>query len=277
MSELLTPFDAIAMMPGWDPESTDVEELKGGLTNRTYYVRLGERECVLRLDSARSSAVQFDRSRELEILTKAAKAGLSPSIIFSDVIVGVLVTEFIPGRVWEDSDLESTANLEALAELLRSVHQLPECGFRIDMPDVARAYEKHLEERHGFHAFASKCVEIITKVPVHERAVCCHNDIVAANIVGDSTLCLIDWEFACDNDPLFDLASAIGYHNLDDTRSAILLNAYVGGASPDLKERLQEQVRVYDAIQWLWLASRHVLSPTRRQARRLEDLQQRIA
>ena len=87
---------------------------------------------------------------------------------------------------------------------------------------------------------------------------------------------MIDWEFSCDHDPLFDLASAIGFHNLDDERAGVLLSAYLGGSDPAAVERLSEQVRVYDAIQWLWLATRHLVFPRRWQARRLEELQQRI-
>jgi len=141
---------------------------------------------------------------------------------------------------------------------------------------VGQTYETNLERRQGLHAFATRCMEVIRSVPASDIAACCHNDIVAANIVGDSAPKLIDWEFSCDNDPLFDLASVIGYHNLDSERAAMLLDAYAGGADPALKERLEEQVRVFDAIQWLWLATRHLHFPKRWQARRLEELQQRI-
>ena len=92
----------------------------------------------------------------------------------------------------------------------------------------------------------------------------------------DGKLNLIDWEYACDNDPLFDLASAIGFHNLDERRQQVFLDAYAGGADSELRERLARQLRIYDAIQWLWLANRQLASPRSEQARRLEELQQRI-
>jgi thiamine kinase-like enzyme len=99
---------------------------------------------------------------------------------------------------------------------------------------------------------------------------------VAANVIDGGNLLLIDWEYSCDNDPMFDLASVIGFHNLDASLTDVLLSAYAGGADAALRERLDEQVRVYDAIQWLWLASRHLAVPIASQARRLEFLQQRI-
>jgi thiamine kinase len=276
MKEQINAFDALELVPGWDPDVADIEELKGGLTNRTYHVRQGDRQCVLRLDSEQSNVFQFDRASELSILGEAGNAGLAPDVLFADVQAGVLVTEYLPGRVWDESDLESTGNLESLARLLRRVHALPASGRKLDISRVAATYEDYLERRHGLHAFATRCVEIIRSIPVGDDMVCCHNDVVAANIVENDGIRLIDWEFACDHDPFFDLASAIGYHNIDASRAAVLLDAYAGGARPEASERLAEQIRVYDAVQWLWLATRHLVFPKRWQARRLEELQQRI-
>lgn len=276
MSEDLNAFEAVALVPGWDPADFDIEALKGGLTNRTYRLQNGSEGYVLRLNAAESDFFRFDRSSELHILGEASNAGLGPRVIHADEEKGILVLEYIQGRAWQESDIREDRNLEALAALLRRVHALPLCGNRIDVSVVAAAYESYLEKRHGLHAFAMQCVEVISGIPVSDSAVCSHNDIVAGNVVESSNLALIDWEYACDNDPMFDLASAIGFHNLDERSSAILLDAYSGGADAELKDRLAEQVRLYDAIQWLWLASRHLAFPSSAQARRLESLQQRI-
>jgi len=289
----LNAVEALAMVPGWDRETADIEELKGGLTNRVYHVRSGGRECVLRLAApghpvhrgintamykSADNCGTFDRdwSCEPAILETASAAGIAPAMLYADSTAGILVTEYLHGRVWREPDLESRENIEALAELLRRVHALPHCGSRVDLTGIAEKYERYLKERHGLHAFAANCVRIISESPVHEGVACCHNDIVAANIIESGGLKLIDWEYACDNDPMFDLASAIGFHNFDEDRQQLLLSAYAGGASGELKERLAEQVRVFDAIQWLWLAKRHLASPHREQARRLEELRQRI-
>lgn len=276
MSKHLNAFEALALVPGWDSSECDVEELQGGLTNRTYHVRRGESEYVLRLDAEQAGFFQIDRTSELRILDGASHAELAPRVIHADKDLGILVTAYLHGRAWNESDLQLPNKLESLAEILRAVHALPLCGRRIDVSTVAGNYENYLEERHGLHAFATRCVEVIGKVPVHDGAVCCHNDVVAANLIEGSSLMLIDWEYACDNDPMFDLASAIGFHNLDQRKAAIFLDAYAGGSNAELRERLADQVRVYDAIQWLWLAARHLVSPSSSQARRLEELQQRI-
>lgn len=264
------------MVPGWVDENADIEELKGGLTNRIYHVRSDGRQCVLRLNADHSGAFGLDRTWELPILETAAEAGIAPRILFSDADAGVLLTEYLDGTVWQESDLESVEKIEALASLLRQVHALAPCGTRVNLAEIGSKYEEYLQMRHELHAFASICVRVISEIPQHDAVACCHNDVVAANVIESEGLKLIDWEYACDNDPMFDLASAIGFHNLGTRRQQIFLSAYAGGADNELRERLDDQIRIFDAIQWLWLASRQSVSPRRDQARRLEELQMRI-
>jgi thiamine kinase len=276
MSADMSAVDALAYVPGWDPGATDVEELKGGLTNRTFLIRAGGVQCVMRLNANSSDVVALDRSCEPAILRHAANAGIAPHIVYSDIDHGILVTEYLPDRVWSAADLGSTRKIDAIANLLRKVHALPSCGARLDMQLTAERYAEYLEKRQGLHAFASHCVDVIASVPAGERVVCCHNDVVAQNIVASSPPKLIDWEYACDNDPLFDLASLIGFHNLDKQAAETFLSAYTGGASGEQRQRLADQLRIFDAIQWLWVACRHLRSPRRANAVRLEELQQRI-
>lgn len=278
MNAQISALQALDMAPGWDPDGARIEELKGGLTNanRVYRVRSKDNECVLRLGSGDSEIFGPDRNRELEIMQAAQEAGIAPRVLYSNPDAGILMTEFLHGRVWQESDLESDENIEALADILRKVHALQTRSGPIDLVGIAEKYERHLEPRHGLHAFAVNCVRIIRQCFVPENISCCHNDIVATNVIDAGRLKLIDWEYACDNDPLFDLASLIGFHNFDDKRQQTLLSAYAGAASNDLRERLAEQVRVFDAIQWLWLATRQLRLPQAEQARRLEELQMRI-
>lgn len=269
-------IEALDLVPGWDPGKAVIEELKGGLTNRVFHVRANDRECVLRLAKDDTDTFDLDRACELAILEAASDAGIAPAVLYADERAGILMTEYLHGRVWRESDLESEENLESLAALLRRVHALPACCSPLDLTAIAGKYRENLQERHGLHAFASRCVEIVSNRPLHEHIACCHNDIVAENVLDSGGLKLIDWEYASDNDPMFDLASAIGFHNFDEERQHVLLSAYAGSAAVEYRERLDDQVRVFDAIQWLWLANRHLVSPSKDQARRLEELQQRI-
>lgn len=272
----MTPLDALSRIPGWHASGTTWRELKGGLTNRTFLVERDDESFVLRLDAAHTNVFNLDRVSEIAILKEAAAAALAPELIFADAESGILLNRYVRGTEWNITDLENDNKIEELAELLRKVHALPHSGEKFDPNSVARRYVDKLEKRYALHAFALQCQKIIADMPRSDTILCCHNDVVASNIVGDSSPILLDWEYACDNEPMFDLASLIGYHNLDDGRRSALLSAYAGGHDPELAERLDIQVRLYDAIQWLWLANRQMITRTTVQARRLEELQQRI-
>ncbi len=276
MTSLISVAKALEMVPGLDPGVDTLEKLEGGLTNRTYYVSQGNTTCVLRLDAPHSDVVRSNRLNELSILTEAAKVGLAPHVIFSNVEFGILVTEYLPGLIWCESDLRVTENLEKLADLLRSVHGLPVCGFRQDMLEIAVSYQKYFEKHPELNAFAIKCIDIIRSIASSDTITCCHNDVVAANVVESTRLQLIDWEFAADYDPFFDLASVIGFHNLGDKHANILLSAYTGGDNGTSQQKLKQQLRIYYVVYWLWLATRQVVSPKNWQVRRLGELQKRI-
>ena len=276
MSSRMSPSEALSTIPGWEGNTAKWRELKGGLTNRSYCIERGDETFVLRLNAAHTDAFNLDRVSEIRILKQAAAAGLAPELIFADTASGILLSRYVAGTTWDISDLDDDDKLEELAELLRRVHALPVSGVLFDATRVAKRYTENLGQHHGLHAFAVRCEEIIARISMSDTICCCHNDIVAGNIIADSSLKLLDWEYACDNDPMFDLASLIGYHNLNDDRQSVLFNAYVGGNDRGMKERLDTQIRLYDAIQWLWLANRHMITRTSAQAIRLEELQQRI-
>ena len=206
----------------------------------------------------------------------AHEADIGPEVVYVDAEAGILLSRFLPGRTWAAQDFESDHQLDRLADLLRGVHRLPICGSRIHYSKEAAVYEAFLEERQGLHAFASRCLDIVRSTPDRGITACCHNDIIARNVIDNVTLKLIDWEYARDNDPLFDLACVIGFHEMDHRQADYLLDAYADGASAEERESLTEQQRTYDALHWLWFAARQLVLPDAAQARQLERLQQRI-
>jgi thiamine kinase-like enzyme len=213
---------------------------------------------------------------ELRIQQLAASRKIAAPVTFANPSSGLLLSEFLTGNAWQERDLRSHANLQALAALLRRVHELPRCGQRYRAESVAVSYVGALNAQGNDDSFASRCLEVVRSIPVRDALVCCHNDIVAANVIDGQTLKLIDWEYARDNDPMFDLASLIGWHDLDECRVRVLLTAYTGSDSAELSERLLEQRRIFDAIQWLWLAQLQGRRPDHRHAMRLDNLKQRI-
>lgn len=276
---MTTVSGAAAVLVGIDlgAPPTGLRHFHTGLTNRSYRFELNGRPQVLRLDTGNAATLGMDRSREFAILERASAAGLAPEVRYADATAGVLVYAWLPGRPRAAGDLADGETLASIAGLLRAVHELPTCGSALDVAAAARRYAGITRADASLHAFADKCVAIVTATPPGERARCCHNDIVAGNLIGNGKLRLIDWEFACDNDSLFDLASLIGYHDLDAESAATLLAAYCGKRPGEERERLALQCRLFDALQWLWLAAEQVLRPSPRRLERLVQLGRRIA
>ncbi len=276
MKSRLGARDALAMVPGVDVDALEIRKLPGGLSNRSFLIVGGDSRWVLRLDPHMPGAFQPDRRLELCALQTASAAGLAPRVIFAEPAMGVLICNYVEGHAFTQAELEDDSKLRALAGLLRAVHSLPHCGTRLQMSATAKIYAKYIERNAGPNAFADYCVELIASMPRPQRVSFCHNDIVAGNVIGNGTLKLIDWEFAGDNDPLFDLASLIGFHDLDEHRVDVLLRAYCEVPDERVHDRLQQQRVIYDAIQWLWLAARQQDRETTEQAVRLAKLQKRI-
>ena len=102
------------------------------------------------------------------------------------------------------------------------------------------------------------CMEIADGQSLPISLCCCHNDLVAANVIAgtESKPMLLDWEYACDNDPAFDLAVVIEHHGLRDDLAAHLLGTYCDGQDMIPPQRLAAQRRLYLALLWLWMAAR---------------------
>ena len=70
------------------------------------------------------------------------------------------------------------------------------------------------------------------------RKTMCHNDLNADNVLmTDTTLDLIDWEFAGWNDPAYDFGRVIGNYDFDDPDVDAILEAYFGRKATEI-ERL---------------------------------------
>lgn len=280
MSKTLSPQAALAAIPGWDAGDVRIESLFGGLTNRNFKVYRGSESFVLRLDADHTAAFGLDRKRERRIIDAAAGAGLAPAVEFADEEAGIFLTRFVDGQVWTPGDLAAPDNITSATAMLREVHALPLAGSCFDGEAIAAAYLASIRSEMGpagVATFAERCVTIIAETPQSDDLRCCHNDVVAENLVGQPRPMLIDWEYACDNDPLFDLASLIAYHELSPDVSQAWLDAYLGAnVLPENRERLEQQCRLFDALHWLWMAARYTFSRDAGQLRRLEQLQERI-
>lgn len=250
-----SPSEIVAELPGRPDGPLRIERADGGLTNTTYRLAFEQETWMLRLTTAPSVRVGVDHGREADVLRRAAAAGLAPRVVHADPEAGILVTEWVSGQTWTAARLAQPARLVDLACTLRKVHELPPSGFLFEPRRLADSYLRMLPA--GFHLYAEcrRAADELGRLPGAAELRCCHNDLIAANVVGDDVPKLIDWEYACDNDPAFDLASLIEFHDLNEEVAKHLLDAYAADGRPEWRERVDLQRRVYVRLTFLWCAA----------------------
>ena len=245
-----TPESVLAEFPEW--ADAVISELSGGLSNRTWLVETGNRRAVLKIDEAPREAPFNARRAEAQIQTTAAEQGLANDVLLATDTV--YMTEYVDGVVWSPDCLDDDANIEQLAVALRKLHSLPLTGRTFDAMGAARNYVSRITDPDADRV--RECLRKIEAGPLPPNLCFCHNDLVMANILNVPETRFLDWEYACDNDPFFDLATIAAHHKLTREQRETLLDAYFDGKGARWREQLARQAEVYEALLYLWSRSR---------------------
>ena len=243
------PAAVLRRLPGWADAACEL--LHGGLSNRTWLLEKDGRRAVLKIDDAPRRPPFNTREQEAIIQAAAAEAGLANDVLYA--ADGIYLADYVAGEVWTAASFDDNRNVERLANVLRRVHALPRTGRAFDAAGAAHGYARHIESDVPL---VTRCLKVVDGAGRPRRPRLCHNDLVAENILATPELRLLDWEYACDNDPLFDLAILVEHHDVDDIRAAHLLDAYFDGDGERHHAALRDQRRLYRALLWLWLAAR---------------------
>ncbi|MFI7114400.1 phosphotransferase [Nonomuraea sp. NPDC050227] len=225
-------LDRIPLLSGL-PRS--VEELPGGMTNRNYKVTTPDGVYVVRVAASDGSLLGIDKDAEHADSLAAARAGVGAPVHGYLPEAGVLVIGFLPGRTFTEADLWEPANLARVAEVCRRLHAGPRFVRDFDMFEVQRGYLRIVQER-GFRLpakyldFMPVTAEIRKCLAVRaEPTVPCHNDLLPGNIVeSGERLHLIDYEYAGNNDPCFELGNLWSEADLPPGHLEELVTAYYG-------------------------------------------------
>lgn len=250
MNEALSPESVISNLPEWQGATST--KLTNGLTNDTWLLQKGDRKAVLKIDAQPRQAPYNSRHDEAAVQALAAEAGLANNVLFADS--RIYLTEYVEGSTWSPDDLDRDEKISQLASTLRRLHTLPPTGRSFDAVAAAQQYVRTID--YPDEKPVAVCLDVIKKTPLPNVLCFSHNDLVAENIITTPTLKFIDWEFACDNNPMFDLATIVEHHELSEGQAQSLLEKYFGGSAERWHPQLVEQQRLYLALYWLWLASR---------------------
>lgn len=240
-------------LPEWRKASID--RIRQGQTDNAFLLTLGERRALCKIDAEPRPVIVNSRVEEAAIQRRVAAADLSPAVLYADE--HCIVTEYVDADVLTADDLLSHELVARLGSRLSELHRQPLTGRRFDAAAAGRAYASTIADGET----ADRCLAIIDAMKDDDDLVFSHNDLVVGNILQSDRILFIDWEYACDNSPLFDVATILAHHALDVDSARTLLDARFGHSCGELMERVMTYVRGYRALYWLWLANRNPADP----------------
>jgi thiamine kinase-like enzyme len=240
-----------------DARRARLELLAGGTHRRSWLVTFEDgRSAVLRMPVRRSNAL-LDLATETRALDAAASAGIAPRVLAGDAASGVLLTDYRRGAPWTPAEAREPGNIMRLASLLRTLHALP-----VELPAFAAeriasrylaALPRDVREPRAAE-WGDELLERARRYDARYAATAfCHNDLVAANVLDDGDLALVDFEYAVRAEPLLDLANAVAMNGFDGDQQLALLAAYrrAAPAAAELAE-LCGLARMVQLMAWFW-------------------------
>ena len=241
------------------------EPIGGGGLNRSWRVDTGGRAYFVRLANPATRALGADGESEAALLAIAGARRIAPRLVLALPSEGLLVTEFLAGRMSGSDEVSQEGWLVRLARLLAELHALPPAPTvrRLDFSAQAAHLRALLDPGpHAVDALARRADAVFARLRVAgDDVALCHNDVHHANLVDhEGRLRLVDWEYGGVGDPVYDIAGFMCRHALDVRSTSVLLDAYKPGIR---RERLLDACWAYDYVQWLWyrLASQRATLP----------------
>ena len=264
MSDIAAQLARIPQFAGVAPESIEVERL-GGLTNLVYRLRCRGRDYLLRVPGP-GTGDYIDRRREGHDARIAAAAGVSAGVLFFDDSDGLMLAEYIDGTTLNAERFRDLGSVRRSAQALRRMHEHPQ-GFGKTF-DVFEQIDDYLALLGKLDArlpdgYAEVKAEADAARAVLESnpgpRVPSHCDPLAENFIdtGDRVW-IVDWEYAGNNDPMWDLGDLSVEACFSPVQDRELLGAYFGGEPPaDQVARMVLYKALCDLLWTLWGAVQH--------------------
>ncbi len=231
-------FEALSSISGFrelDPASIAVTRL-GGLTNRNYKIDSALGSHVLRL-AGEGTGDYIDRKAEYHNASIASGAGVNAEIVFFDVDDGTMISRYIDNSA--TMDIKALRDLETLRRTGRAFRRLHECGndFRgqFELFQQIDQYLGVLRERQaalpdGYSDVQRDAELVRSALSMHHLPnKPCHCDPMVENCIDDGDkMYIIDFEYAGNNDPMWDLGDISVEGDFTAEQDREFLTAYFG-------------------------------------------------
>lgn len=221
MDRAFTVDRCIDLMPELTGLDLDIQELKGGITNRLYrVVSSNGHDYVFRLYGAKTELF-IDRDVEMENLRRLEPLKVTSKLVTYLPERDLTVVEFIPGYVLKNQDFLREDLWERIIRPIKILHQSSiQLAYLFDPLIEVKRFYKILEginpnypefDIRGTILLLEKISEVAS-IP-SSRYVPCHNDLLADNFIltdeggrYKEPMVLIDWEYGGMAPPYYDFA-----------------------------------------------------------------------
>lgn len=241
------------------PEFSNVEKVDsitrlGGLTNLVHRVDIGSHSVIVRIPGEGTEAY-IDRSVEAHNTYAAARAKVSPEVVFANPDTGLMITQTVPDiETMTPALFKTRTGSPARAGIaLAKLHGSGETfQFRFELFSMIDDYLEVLSTKEvalpeGYHdvvAAAEPVKEVLAQADLPLAP--CHCDPLCENFLDDGTVMwIVDWEYSGMNDPLWDLGDLSVEAGMDAQQDAEMMKAYFGRA-PSASE--QGRMVIYKAM-----------------------------
>jgi thiamine kinase-like enzyme len=239
----------------WSLEHDDIAVRRlGGLTNLVFFVEHAGEQYVLRIPG-KGTEEYINRRNEISAARGAAKAKVSPDVVYFDEKTGVMITRFVDHGVTMTPDLfrSREGSPGRAGEAFRKLHDSGAVfEFRFELFAMIDDYLKVLSTKdvdlpEGYHDVLAAAKDVRAALAAHPLPLKpCHCDPLCENFLDTGRrMWIVDWEYSGMNDPLWDLGDLSVEGGFSAIQDEEMIRAYFGG-EPAAAER--GRIVIYKAM-----------------------------
>ncbi len=233
--------------------------IKDGPVSEIYACSFKGDQGVVRIDKNVVEHLSLNRIKETQLLESIAAYDYAPEILHSDPENGLLITRLIEGQSLTQSSIRKPVHLEQLAQAMHLIHHIEPKIEAIEFKYFIQNYEKELKGmQHS--KLIDQGLSLFGELDQNNENKClCHNDLNYTNIIISDGIKIIDWEYASLNNPYFDLATVINFHDLSVSEMELFLSHYGQGLNSIDLQLLKswQQMLQYINIFWLMILQKY--------------------
>ncbi|MFA5686714.1 MAG: choline kinase family protein [Bacilli bacterium] len=231
-------------------EAQTIERLRLGYTNYTYLIN---NKHVLRFKRKVVDSF-YDSFLESKIIKAIENLKISEKVIYFDQKKGIKLSNYIP-KTKKIITLPTNKQLKFVASTLKKLHQAKiETGVSFDVVKRLLYYKSQCSDFVDKN-YETQVIKQAERIYSLYPSVLCHNDVVRGNLLfRPNKVYLIDFEYASDNIPLFDLASFLSENTIEDelTRKAFLKFYFKRKCDEKIYYHLLKIIELQDILWYYW-------------------------